>query len=79
MAALHCEPLHADFGVRVTGIDLRQPLGAELAEKIWALIDEYSFVYFPDQPADDDIQLAFTISLWSPEPSHVALCEEGRI
>ncbi len=79
MAALHCEPLHADFGVRVTGIDLRQPLGADLAEKIWALIDKYSFVHFPDQPTDDDIQLAFTRSLGEPEPSHVALGEEGRI
>ncbi len=79
MAALHYELLHPDFGVRATGIDLRQPLGAELTKKIWALIDEHSFVHFPDQPADDDIQLAFTRSLGSPEPSHVALGEEGRI
>jgi alpha-ketoglutarate-dependent 2,4-dichlorophenoxyacetate dioxygenase len=79
MAVLHSEPLHKDFGVRVTGADLSGPVSTDLAAEIWALIDAHSFVHFPDQPFDDERQLAFTRSLGAPEPSHVALGEEGRI
>lgn len=79
MVDLIIEPLHADFGVRVTGVDLGKPVDPDMAEQIWALIDQYSFVHFPDQSFDDAKQLAFTESLGAPEPSHVALGEEGRI
>lgn len=79
MADLNIEPLHDDFGARITGVDMSRPVDADLAQRIWALIDEYSFVHFPDQPFDDAKQLAFTESLGAPEPSHVALGNEGRI
>jgi alpha-ketoglutarate-dependent 2,4-dichlorophenoxyacetate dioxygenase len=79
MAMLTIEPLHSEFGARITGIDLREPLSAAAVEEIRAAIDEYSFLCFPDQPLNDDLQLAFTRSLGEPEPNHVKLGQEGVI
>ncbi len=79
MAGLNIEALHEDFAARVTGIDLRQPLDAAAVEEIRQAIDEYSLLCFPDQPFDDERQLAFTRLLGEPEANHVVLGQEGRI
>ena len=79
MATLTIEPLHPEFGARITGVDLRGPLPDETVEEIRAAIDEYSFLCFPDQPFDDERQLAFTRSLGTPEPNHVKLGQEGKV
>ena len=73
------EPLHRDFGARLTGVDLIGAIDDATAAAIHDAIDAYSFVVFPDQPFDDARQLAFTQRLGPAEPSHVALGEEGRI
>ena len=79
MATLRIEPLHPEFGARITGVDLREPLPAETVGEIRAAIDDYSFLCFPDQPFDDERQLAFTRLLGEPEPNHVKLGQEGKI
>jgi alpha-ketoglutarate-dependent 2,4-dichlorophenoxyacetate dioxygenase len=79
MAALTIEKIHPDFGARITGVDLREPLTDEVVEEIRAAIDDYSFLCFPDQPLDDEHQLAVTKALGEPEPSHVKLGQEGVI
>jgi len=79
MSPFKIEPLHDDFGARLTGVDLTGEISDATVGAIWEAIDEYSFVCFPDQPYDDERQLAFTRKLGEPEPSHVALGEEGRI
>ncbi len=79
MTAFTIEPLHRDFGARLTGVDLTGDIADAAIAAIDAAIDEYSFVVIPDQPFDDARQLAFTRRLGEPEPSHVALGEEGRI
>ncbi len=79
MPTLTVEPLHDDFGARITGADLKAGLPEDLVEEIRVAIDEYSFVYFPDQPLDDEQQLAFTRALGEPEPNHVKLGQEGII
>ena len=79
MAVLRIEPLHEDFGARVQGIDLRQPLAPEAVREIQAAIDQHSFLYFPDQQMDDERHLAFTRSLGELEESHVALGQTGQI
>ena len=68
MAMLKIEPLHSEFGARITGIDLRKPLPAAAVEEIRAAIDDYSFLCFPDQPLNDDLQLALTRIPGSPSP-----------
>ncbi|MPY75255.1 MAG: TauD/TfdA family dioxygenase [Alphaproteobacteria bacterium] len=79
MATLTIEPLHPEFGARITGVDLRARLPAETVDAIRAAIDDYSFLCFPDQPFDDARQLAFTRSLGEPEPNHVKLGQEGKV
>ncbi len=73
------EPLHADFGARVTGLDLRPPLSDALVAEINHAIDEYSFLCFPNQPFDDESQLAFTRYFGEPEANHVRLGQDGEI
>jgi alpha-ketoglutarate-dependent 2,4-dichlorophenoxyacetate dioxygenase len=79
MALFDIEPIHDDFGARITGIDLSEPLSAAMVEGIQAAIDDYSLLHFPDQPFDDDRQLAFTKALGEAEESHVTLGETGQV
>ena len=79
MPAFQTEPLHEDFGAKVTGIDLSRPLDRGTVEDLHAAIDAYSFLWFPDQPFTDERQLAVTRALGRPEPGHVQLGEEGKI
>lgn len=78
-ASLHAEPVHPEFGVRVTGIDLKADLDRETVESIHELIDLHSFLVFPDQYLDDEAQLRFTRALGTPEPEHVTLGNTGKI
>jgi alpha-ketoglutarate-dependent 2,4-dichlorophenoxyacetate dioxygenase len=73
MPQLRYEELHPEFGVRIRGIDVSQPLAPDLVAEINAAIDRYSFVCFPDQTMDDVRQLALTRQLGNPEPSHTSL------
>lgn len=79
MATLHIEKIHPDFGARITGVDMREPVDEAVMEEIRAAADDYSFLLFPDQDMDDDRQLAFTRRLGEPEPNHVVQGQEGRI
>ena len=76
---LKFEPLHYDFGAKVTEIDLRPPLGDALAAEIRQAIDDYSFLCFPGQSFDDESQLAFTRIFGEPEPNHVKFGQDGEI
>jgi len=79
MTRLTSEPLHPDFGVRITGIDLSERQSDETLEEIREAVDRYSFVYFPGQPYDDARQLAFTKQFGEPEPNHVKQGQDGKI
>ena len=79
MTDLEFEPLHNDFGARVTGLDASKPMSARILTKVQSAIDEYSFLCFPDQNMDDDRHLAFTKQLGEPEENHVALGESGTV
>lgn len=75
--SLHIEPLHADFGARITGIDLGTPLTEEAIEAVRAAIDHHSLLVFPGQDLDDARQLAFTRLLGEPEIDHVKYGRDG--
>ncbi|MFT5444968.1 MAG: alpha-ketoglutarate-dependent 2,4-dichlorophenoxyacetate dioxygenase [Gammaproteobacteria bacterium] len=79
MSQMHFEPLHADFGATVTGIDLTDGLTPDTVQAIDAAMDEYSFLCFPDQDMNDDAQLALTRALGDPEPNHVKYGATGVI
>jgi alpha-ketoglutarate-dependent 2,4-dichlorophenoxyacetate dioxygenase len=78
MSGWTIEPLHSDFGARVSGVDFSAGVDPGTAAQIHALIDEYSFVLFPGQARNDEWQFAFTRALGNPEPSHVAK-GEGKL
>ena len=79
MTDLEFEPLHNDFGARVTGLDASKPMSARILTKVQSAINEFSFLCFPDQSMNDDRHLAFTKQLGEPEESHVALGESGAV
>jgi len=56
---LTLKPLHPLFAAEATGIDLRQPIGPELAAEIHHAMDRYGVLVFPGQPLDDDQQMNF--------------------
>ncbi len=79
MGRFDVEPLHEDFGARLTGVELSGPLDEETVAAVQAAIDDYSFLVFPQQDFDDEKQLGFTKHLGDPEESHVPLGESGTI
>ncbi len=73
------EALHPDFGARITGVDLGEPLGVRALSAVRRAIDGYSFLCFPDQALDDDSQLAFTRQIGEPEVEHVRFGRDGVV
>ncbi|MGK0168568.1 MAG: alpha-ketoglutarate-dependent 2,4-dichlorophenoxyacetate dioxygenase [Gammaproteobacteria bacterium] len=79
MSNLQVEPLHDDFGARVTGVDLTAPLDPVTVDGIRRAADEYSLLLFPDQDMNDEAQLALTRALGEPEPNHVKFGANGVV
>ena len=73
MSTFNIEPLHKDFGARITGVDMSAPLDAETLSDLRDAIDHHSFLLFPDQSFDDKKQLALTRQIGEPEPSHTVV------
>jgi len=79
MTKLSIQPLHPDFGARVTGVQLTAQLSDDLVELIHDAIDTYSLLCFPDQAMTDAAHLALTRRLGEPEAEHVTLGKTGEI
>ena len=79
MSELHFQPLHDEFGARVSGVDLTGELTGETVAAIRDSLDEYSLLCFPEQPMTDDAQLAITSCLGKPEPNHVKFGATGVV
>lgn len=73
MPNLSIEPLHEDFGAKITGVDMSTPLDDATLASVRDAIDQHSFLLFPDQDFNDDKQLALTRQIGEPEPSHTAV------
>ncbi len=63
MHTLTLSPLHPVFSAEVQGLDLRQPIDADLAAEIEAALDEFAILVFRDQVLDESQQMAFTRAL----------------
>lgn len=57
---LSIEPLTPVFGATVRGVDVSQPLPAEVQAGLAAAFEEYSVLVFPGQPLTDAQQIAFS-------------------
>ena len=79
MNQLDIEPLHNDFGARVSGADLSGDLSDADMAQILNLIDTYSLLCFPGQDMTDEKHLAFTRLLGEPEAEHVTFGKTGEV
>ncbi len=57
---LKIAPVTESFAAEASGLDLRQPIGAETASEIEEAMDKYAVLVWRDQPLDDDQHMAFT-------------------
>ncbi|WP_423921868.1 TauD/TfdA dioxygenase family protein [Candidatus Poriferisodalis sp.] len=73
------EPIHPDFGARITGIDLTSELDDTAVAELNEAIDTYSLLHFGGQEMSDEAQLALTGRLGEPEPNHVRFGKTGEI
>ena len=73
------QPLHADFGGRVYGIELSGSMDDHSLNFIRQAIDDYSVLCFSEQDMSDEKQLAFTRLLGSPEAEHVRFGKTGIV
>lgn len=57
---LKIEPVSKGFTAVASGIDLTQPIDADIAAEIESAMDRYAVLVWRDQPLDDDQHMAFT-------------------
>jgi len=76
---MNIEPLHPEFGARVSGVDLCQALDQSNFEQINAAINRYSFLLFEDQQMNDDAHLGFTRRFGELEEEHVSYYSRGKV
>ncbi|HTW87411.1 MAG TPA: TauD/TfdA family dioxygenase [Candidatus Binataceae bacterium] len=58
--ALAFRHLHPGFAAEASGIDLRYPIGADVAAEIEAAMDRFAVLVFRDQPLNEEQQIAFS-------------------
>lgn len=72
-------PLHAEFAMEISGIDL----SSEITDELWAetrlAMEKYSLILIRNQTLDDDLQLALTRKIGIPEEEHVSYYSRGEI
>jgi len=76
---MNIEPLHPEFGARIGGVDLSQPLDQSSFEQIDMAINQYSFLLFAEQEMNDAAQLEFTRLFGQLEEEHVSYYSHGEI
>ena len=80
---LHCESLHPEFGIRVSGINLSQDmdsaLAVELVDELDMVINQHSLLLFENQDMDDEAHIALTRSFGLLEEEHVIYYGTGKV
>jgi len=76
---MNIEPLHPEFGARISGVDLAQSLDQPSFEQIDMALNQYSFLLFPQQEMDDEAQLDLTRRFGQLEEEHVSYYSRGEI
>jgi len=76
---MHLEPIHTEFGARITGLDLSQPLDDSDFEKVDLGINRYSLLLFENQQMSDRVQLDFTRRFGPLEEEHVGYYSRGEV
>ena len=72
-------PIHAEFGARVSGVDLSKILPGGIFEAIDAAINQYSILLFENQNMNDAAHLDFTRQFGQLEEEHVTYYSKGEV
>ncbi len=54
-------PIYDDFGAEITGISLADGISKQEFEQLRQALDQYAVLVLPDQPVDEEQQLAFAL------------------
>ncbi len=73
------EPIHAEFGARISGVDLSQPLSDQDFGQIDLAVNRYSFLLFENQQMNDNAHLDFTRRFGQLEEEHVSYYSQGKV
>lgn len=76
---MNLEPIHPEFGARITGLDLSQPLADPDFDQIDLAINRYSLLLFEKQQMNDGAQLDFTRRFGPLEEEHVGYYSRGEV
>jgi alpha-ketoglutarate-dependent 2,4-dichlorophenoxyacetate dioxygenase len=76
---MNIEPLHAEFGARISGVDLSQPLEQHTFRQIDDAINRYSLLLFENQQMNDTAHLDFTRRFGELEEEHVSYYSKGEV
>ena len=74
---LKIDPVTENFAAVASGIDLREPIGAETAAVIEAAMDRYAVLVWRDQPLDEAQHMAFTNWFGPLDPGLVSVTKRG--
>ncbi len=73
------DPIHAEFGARISGVDLSRPLDYVGFDQIDDAITRYSLLLFENQQMNDEAHLEFTRRFGELEEEHVSYYSRGEI
>ncbi|MDH3630447.1 MAG: TauD/TfdA family dioxygenase [Gammaproteobacteria bacterium] len=76
---MNIDPIHPEFGARISGVDLSQPLDDARFAQIDEAINRYSILLFEDQHMNDAAHLEFTRRFGQLEEEHVSYYSRGEV
>lgn len=76
---MNIDTLHAEFGARISGVDLSGELDLPTFEQIDLALNRYSFLLFENQQMNDQVHLDFTHRFGELEEEHVSYYSRGEI
>jgi alpha-ketoglutarate-dependent 2,4-dichlorophenoxyacetate dioxygenase len=76
---MHIKPIHAEFGARISGVDLSRSLDDLEFDQIDDAINRYSLLLFENQQMNDQAHLGFTRRFGDLEEEHVSYYSRGKV
>jgi alpha-ketoglutarate-dependent 2,4-dichlorophenoxyacetate dioxygenase len=76
---MNIDPIHTEFGARISGVDLALPLEQNTFNLIDDAINRYSLLLFENQQMNDATHLDFTRRFGELEEEHLAYYSRGEV
>jgi alpha-ketoglutarate-dependent 2,4-dichlorophenoxyacetate dioxygenase len=76
---MNIDPIHTEFGARISGVDLSQSLDQDTFDQIDDSINRYSLLLFENQQMNDAAHLDFTRRFGELEEEHLSYYSRGVV